>query len=89
MPRPWSRDAMRSSPCQQSADSELLESSRGQHDSRETPRTPHVLLDVLASQPAARRIWTLAEQGDWGFVSAISVNNVYYIVRKAAGRGKP
>ena len=35
---------------------------------------------------AASRIWTLAEHGSIrAFVSAVSFNNVYYIIRKAAG----
>lgn len=51
----------------------------------------NVLLDVLAHrQPhyaASARVWTLAEQGEVeAFVSAVSFNNVYYIVRKAGGR---
>jgi predicted nucleic acid-binding protein len=48
----------------------------------------NLLLDVLAKRdpfyPAAARIWTLAETGACeALVSAISFNNVYYIVRKA------
>ena len=51
----------------------------------------NVLLDVLARREpfyaAASRIWTLAERGSVrAFVSAVSFNNVYYIVRKAAGK---
>ena len=48
----------------------------------------NVLLDVLARRdefydPSAR-IWTLAERGEIeAFISAISFNNVYYIIRKA------
>ncbi len=56
--------------------------------------TPHVfvdtnvLLDVLARREpfyaSAARVWTLAERGRiLASVSAISFNNVYYIVRKA------
>jgi hypothetical protein len=46
------------------------------------------LLDILAKREpfyaAAARIWTLAETGACdGLVSAISFNNVFYIVRKA------
>jgi predicted nucleic acid-binding protein len=51
----------------------------------------NVLLDVLARrQPfyaAAARIWSLAERAKIvGLVSAISFNNIYYVVRKASGR---
>jgi predicted nucleic acid-binding protein len=47
-----------------------------------------LLLDVLAKRDpfyaAAARIWTLAETGACkALVSAISCNNVFYIVRKA------
>jgi predicted nucleic acid-binding protein len=48
----------------------------------------NVLLDVLARRdefydPSAR-IWTLAERGEIeAFISAISFNHVYYIIRKA------
>ena len=53
----------------------------------------NVLLDVLARREpfyeAAARIWSLAEHNQIeAFVSAISFNNVYYIVRKAAGKEK-
>lgn len=53
----------------------------------------NVLLDVLAAREpfcrAAARIWSLAEHDQVdAFVSAISFNNVYYIVRKAGGRVK-
>jgi len=48
----------------------------------------NVLLDVLAHREpfysASARIWSLAERGEVGaYISAISFNNVYYIVRKA------
>ncbi len=48
----------------------------------------NVLLDVLAHrQPfyrASAQIWSLSEHGDVeAYISAISFNNVYYIVRKA------
>jgi predicted nucleic acid-binding protein len=48
----------------------------------------NVLLDVLAARKpfyeTTARIWSLAEHEDVeAFVSAISFNNVYYIVRKA------
>jgi len=51
----------------------------------------NVLLDVLGQrQPfysASARVWTLAETGAVkALISAISFNNVYYIVRKASGR---
>lgn len=51
----------------------------------------NVLLDVLAqSEPFysdAARIWSLAERGRIeGLVSAISFNNIYYIVRRASNR---
>lgn len=51
----------------------------------------NVLLDVLARREpfyaAASRVWTLAERGSTrALVSAISFNNVYYIVRKASGK---
>ena len=53
----------------------------------------NVLLDVLARREpfyaAASRVWTLAERGSArALVSAISCNNVYYIVRKASGKGQ-
>ncbi len=53
----------------------------------------NILLDVIAQRepffgPAAR-IWTLAEQNSIdAYVSAISFNNVYYIVRKIEGHAK-
>ncbi len=51
----------------------------------------NVLLDVLARREpfyaAAAAIWSLAERGEVrAVVSAISFNNVYYIVRRAEGR---
>jgi predicted nucleic acid-binding protein len=51
----------------------------------------NVLLDVLARREpfytAASRVWTLAERGSArALVSAISFNNVYYIVRKTSGK---
>ena len=53
----------------------------------------NVLLDVLGKRPpfyaAAARLWSLAEHNQIeAFVSAISFNNIYYIVRKAAGKEK-
>ena len=53
----------------------------------------NVLLDVLAHREphyaASARVWTLAERGEvQAVVSAISFNNVYYIVRRAAGKEK-
>jgi predicted nucleic acid-binding protein len=53
----------------------------------------NVLLDVLARREpfyaAAAEVWSLAERGEFdAFVSAISFNNVYYIVRKAEGAQK-
>jgi|WetSurMetagenome_2_1015567.scaffolds.fasta_scaffold106448_2 predicted nucleic acid-binding protein len=51
----------------------------------------NVLLDVLANRRPfyrdAARIWTLAESGKIeALISAISFNNVYYVVRKASDR---
>ncbi len=51
----------------------------------------NVLLDVLGRRephwPAASRVWTLAETGRLqAGISAISYNNVYYIVRRWSGR---
>ena len=51
----------------------------------------NVLLDVLALRephyPAASQIWTLCETGRMtGHISAISFNNIFYIVRKFSGR---
>ena len=53
----------------------------------------NVLLDVLAQREPfyadAARLWSLAERGRiTGFISVISFNNVYYVVRRAAGKGK-
>lgn len=53
----------------------------------------NVLLDVLAKREPfyadAARIWALAEQGRIAAcISAISFNNVYYIIRRAAGKAK-
>jgi len=50
----------------------------------------NVLLDVLAHREpfyrVSARIWSLAETGEVeAFISAMSFNNIYYIVRKAAG----
>ena len=53
----------------------------------------NILLDVIAQRepfygPAAL-IWGMAESGKArGLVSAISFNNVYYIVRRFAGRAR-
>jgi predicted nucleic acid-binding protein len=49
----------------------------------------NILLDVLADRepfaPASRRLWELSELNRVvGTVSAISFNNIYYILRKAA-----
>ena len=51
----------------------------------------NVLLDVLARREphyrASAQVWTLAERGQIAaFISAISYNNVYYIVRKAESK---
>ena len=51
----------------------------------------NILLDVLSRRKPydvpAGRIWTLAESGAVkAFVSAISYNNVYFIIRKQEGR---
>ena len=51
----------------------------------------NLLLDVLAKRAPfyddAARIWTLAELGKIeALVSAISFNNVYYVVRRASNR---
>ena len=53
----------------------------------------NVLIDVLACREpfydASARIWSLAERGEVdAYISAISFNNVYYIVRKAAGKSE-
>ena len=51
----------------------------------------NVLLDVLARREphyrASAQVWTLAERGEIrAFVSAISYNNVYYIIRRAESK---
>ena len=51
----------------------------------------NVLLDVLARREehyeASSAIWTLADSGDiTAFISAISYNNIYYILRKFGKR---
>ena len=51
----------------------------------------NVLIDVLAKRqpfyPDSARLWTLAEQGRVkGFISVISFNNIYYVVRKLRTR---
>ena len=51
----------------------------------------NVLLDVLARRnphyEAAAHVWTLCEQGKIeGHISAISFNNIFYIVRRLSGR---
>ena len=51
----------------------------------------NVLLDVLGRrEPHCRssaQVWTLAERGEIrAFVSAISYNNVYYIIRRAESK---
>ena len=53
----------------------------------------NVLLDVLGRRephwPAASGVWTLAETGRLqATISAISYNNIYYIVRKWGGRDR-
>lgn len=53
----------------------------------------NILLDVLARREpfyaAAAEIWSLAERQEIrAFISAISMNNVYYVVRKAEGTAK-
>ena len=53
----------------------------------------NILLDVLTHRKpfyeAAAQIWSFAERGEVeGHISAISFNNIYYIVRKLEGRGK-
>ena len=52
-----------------------------------------ILLDVLAERmafyPPASRLWTLAEKRKIrAFISAISFNNIFYIVRKISGKEK-
>jgi predicted nucleic acid-binding protein len=51
----------------------------------------NVLIDVLAKREPfyadSAGIWTLAEQGRVnGFISVISFNNIYYVVRKLRSR---
>jgi len=51
----------------------------------------NLLLDVLAQRfpfyKGSAQIWSLAESGQIeAFISAISFNNVYYVVRKREGR---
>ena len=51
----------------------------------------NILLDVLARREphyqASARVWTLAERGEiMAFISAISFNNIYYILRKAESK---
>lgn len=51
----------------------------------------NVLIDVLAKREPfyadSARLWTLAEQGRIeGFVSVISFNNIYYVVRRLRTR---
>lgn len=53
----------------------------------------NILLDVLARRNPffvnAGKIWTMAEHGELeAFVSALSFNNIYYIIRKADGEIK-
>ena len=53
----------------------------------------NVLLDVLGRREpfyaAAAEVWSMAERGEVsGYVSAISFNNIYYIVRKAESKSK-
>ena len=51
----------------------------------------NVLLDVLARREdhyaASARVWSLAERSEVeAFISAISFNNVYYVIRRARDR---
>ena len=53
----------------------------------------NLLLDVLAQRlpfyKASAQIWSLAESNQLeAFISAISFNNVYYVVRKREGKRK-
>ena len=53
----------------------------------------NVLLDVLVSRPpffqAAAELWSLAGSGRIrGCISAISFDNIYFVIRKYAGRKK-
>ena len=51
----------------------------------------NVLLDILAKREpfytASAEVWSLAESGAvQGCISTISFNNIYYVVRKMAGK---
>jgi predicted nucleic acid-binding protein len=51
----------------------------------------NVLLDVLAKREphcvAGAEVWSLAERGAIsGYISAVSFNNVHYVLRRVAGR---
>lgn len=51
----------------------------------------NVLLDILAKREpfytASSEVWSLAESGAvQGCISAISFNNIYYVMRKMAGK---
>lgn len=51
----------------------------------------NILLDVLAKREpfyaASAEIWSLAERGEvQGFISTISFNNLYYVIRKTSGK---
>jgi predicted nucleic acid-binding protein len=53
----------------------------------------NVLLDVLAGREsfyaASAEVWSLAESGAvQGYISAISFNNIYYVMRRTAGKHK-
>jgi predicted nucleic acid-binding protein len=53
----------------------------------------NVLLDVLARRmpfySAAAQVWSLAERNEVrAFISAISFNNIYYVVRRLANKEK-
>ncbi len=53
----------------------------------------NILLDVLAQREPfyedAVRLWALAERREVdGYISTLSLNNIYYIVRKVAGKQK-
>lgn len=53
----------------------------------------NVLLDVLCERPPfygdSAAIWTMAEQGQLtAFIAAVSVTNIYYIVRRLADHRK-
>lgn len=52
----------------------------------------NILLDVLMKREphylTAAKVWTLTKEGlVQGYISAISVNNLYYIVKKMKGQG--